>query len=106
MSYLVVGRSIAGVAAALVLAEEVTDVHLLSYGTYESGNIEDWFLIGPTPINTAPITGIEFQRRASALMKQAGVRTNEPYGGPLIATRLDAGPGPGQLVLDGVASRL
>jgi hypothetical protein len=59
MSYLVVGESLAGVAAALELASLGLPAHIILHRG-DSSVLEDTFLIGPTPLNPEPMRGAAF----------------------------------------------
>ena len=74
MAYLVVGESVAGVAAALELAAAGCNVEII-FHTGDSTGMEDSFLIGATPLNGFPMRGTPFADLTFEKLHQAGVHT-------------------------------
>jgi len=67
----VVGKSIAGVAAALTLSRS-HKVGIVDY-PYDNVPLGDAFLIGPTPLSGAPLSGVEFEMLADRAMEDAEI---------------------------------
>jgi thioredoxin reductase len=71
MGFLVVGESVAGIAAALELAASGVSVCLIS--SVDNAGLEDLFLIGPTPLNAEPMRGTNYAELAVEHLRQAHV---------------------------------
>lgn len=98
MSFLVVGESVAGVAAALEFASQGHSAHLII--AHDNMGLEDSFRIGPTPLNATPLQGTAFADLAFERLRQAQVKTrldDEWFGG---WNRTSIDPVTGELVLD------
>lgn len=74
MDYLVVGESVAGVAAALEFAAAGHSVHIVLHHGDNTG-LEDSFLIGPTPLNPTPMRGTAFADLTFEKFREIGVQS-------------------------------
>lgn len=72
MSYLVVGQSIAGIAAARALRAMGQPVYLTPH-EFDTVALDDWYLIGPTDLNEFPQNGSEWEVSALSLLQKEGV---------------------------------
>lgn len=71
---LVIGESIAGIAAAIRAAEHGLSVALMDY-SWDTATIPDQGLIFPTPLNPAEMPAVEFGNLALRQLRNAGVDT-------------------------------
>lgn len=76
--YLVVGLSLAGVAAALELASLGQTVCLVG-GHIQGGWLREFFEITPTPLNSQPVSGEQFEELATTELLRAGVQIEDRF---------------------------
>lgn len=72
MSYLVVGQSIAGIAAAIALRATGQPVYLTPH-EFDTVALDDLYLVGPTDLNKYPQKGYEWEVNALGLLVMEGV---------------------------------
>jgi len=100
VEFLVIGESVAGVAAALEIASSGFPVRIVS--SYDSAGLEDSFLIGPTALNAEPWRGTDFAVIAFDRLRDVHVKAW--YSGDWFGSwdRVSFDPTTGDLVLDEV----
>jgi thioredoxin reductase len=73
MNHLIVGHSVAGIAAALEFARAGRSVALMQY-ILDTASLADATLIGETPLNKHPLAGTTFELVADETLSDAGVK--------------------------------
>src|SRR4051812_3844489 len=92
LEYLVVGFGVAGVAGVLELASVSPAVGLID-DPADSYVLDDHYRIGPTPLNPAPLPGVEFRSLASQALSRVGVATPWTHRGfPAFIDRVEQRP--------------